>query len=147
MAARMSSWGGASESGVYAPDLFRGLIPAASPSRKMDHVTDLLHRRCVITDSRPRAEFVIQQPAQHQEESQLQRPSHGSNLPKVVSNRPASAQLGKVLTIKNPEEEQNDLLKRTVERLDVSLASELSLADLAMELANKPPKVYPCEIK
>jgi hypothetical protein len=135
MAARMSSWGGASESGVYAPDLFRGLIPAASPSRKMDHVTDLLQRRCVITDSRPRAEFVIQQPAQHQEESQLQRLSHGSNLPKVVSNRPASAQLGKVLTIRNPEEEQNDLLKRTVERLDVSLASELSLADLAMELS------------
>jgi hypothetical protein len=143
MAARMSSWAGASESGVYAPDLFRGLIPAPSPSRQMDRVTDLLQRRCVITDSRPREEFVIKQPSQHPEESPPHRLSHAPNLPKVTSTRPTTAQNSKKVSNTHLEEEGSDILKRTIERLDLPIASDLSLADLSMELSRLDMLIAP----
>ena len=130
----MSDWAGAADSGVYAPDLFRGLIPAASPSRGIGRVTELLQKRCVVTDARARVEFVIQQPP---EEPQLHRQSKGATLPTVTSNRPATAQPRKSLNLseKTAPENANDLLQRTIERLDTAPASDLSLADLAMELS------------
>ena len=137
MTARMSNWAGASESGVYAPDMFRGLIPPASPSRKMDRVSDLLQKRSAIMDARAPAQFVIQQTVlslpgqkhQHHGTSPVQ------SFPKVSSTRPASAQSIKPTAEKIIYEDQNDLLTRTVDRLNTTLPSELSLADLAMELS------------
>lgn len=133
----MSDWAGASESGIYAPHLFRGLIPAASPSRGIGRVTEQLQKRCVITDARPRAEFVIQQPPE--ESQQFHRQSNGPILPTVISNRPATAQPSRSLNVSTPQEltqhHENDILQRTVERLGTPPKSDLSLADLAMEFS------------
>jgi hypothetical protein len=143
MAARMSNWAGAAESGVYAPDMFRSVIPAPSPSRNMDRVTDLLQKRCLITEKRSRSEFVIQQPTPQPEEAQLHRPLHGPNLPKVASSRPASANVRKPIAEKITQEDESDILKRTIDRLDPSLNSELSLSDLAMELSRLDMLIVP----